>query len=89
MKEDVLRPAQLVDISRLKLSQIKAANGGVVTIQWSAMAGLNYRLQSKPELGESSWMDVAGDVTSNGPSAMKTDLAGATGQRFYRVIVLP
>jgi xanthine dehydrogenase YagS FAD-binding subunit len=29
MKEDVARPTQLVDISRLRLSQVRAANGGI------------------------------------------------------------
>lgn len=30
MKEDVARPTRLVDISRLKLTQVRAANGGIV-----------------------------------------------------------
>jgi len=29
MKEDVMRPTELVDVSRLKLTQIKSANGGL------------------------------------------------------------
>ncbi len=64
MKEDVLRPAQLVDISRLKLSQIKAANGGVVI---GAMAS-NTDTANHPVIRQSF------------PLLSQAILAGASGQ---------
>jgi hypothetical protein len=65
------------------------SSGGMVTIRWSALAGLSYRVQFKTNLGQASWTDLQGDVIANGPTATKTDSTTASGQRFYKLAVLP
>jgi len=63
--------------------------GESVAITWSAIAGRTYRVQFKSDLGESDWNDLAGDVTSNGSTASKTDTTISGPQRSYRVVLLP
>jgi hypothetical protein len=62
-------------------------NGGTVIIRWSALAGLGYRVQFKTTLDQPNWTDLSGDIVAAGTSATKNDVA--SGQRFYRVTVLP
>jgi len=59
-----------------------------VTISWNAVVGRTYRVQFKSDLGQLTWSDLAGDVTSTGAKAEKTDTTSAT-QRSYRVVLLP
>ena len=40
-------------------------------------------------LSDADWQKVSGTVTIIGNQARLTDLAPATGQRFYRVVLLP
>jgi hypothetical protein len=59
-----------------------------VTISWSSLPGITYRVQFKPDPGESTWIDLPGDVTAQGPTAFKTDVIDGDTQRYYRVIIL-
>jgi hypothetical protein len=65
------------------------ASRDTVTITWSALVGITYRVQFKPSQTESTWMDLPGDVTAQGATAMKTDVIDGAAQRYYRVLVLP
>ena len=56
-----------------------------VTISWTAIAGVTYRLQYKDAVDD-SWNDLTPDVTATGSIASSTDPISAT-TRFYRVIV--
>lgn len=58
-----------------------------VLLNWSAVPGRTYRVQSKAALSDSSWSDVAGDVVANAITATKTNIPGS--QRFYRVVESP
>jgi hypothetical protein len=66
-----------------------AASRDTVTITWSAMQGMTYRVQFKSNQNESTWTDLPGDVTATGSTAMKTDVIDGNTQRFYRVRILP
>jgi hypothetical protein len=57
------------------------------TISWPAVPGQTYRVQYKDSLGDATWQDVTGTVTTVGSAGFLTDLAPAAGQRFYRVVV--
>lgn len=64
-------------------------NSGVnLTIVWRSLAGSVYRVQSKTNLAQVDWEDVAGDVPASGPYASKV-IAHAGPQRFCRVVLLP
>jgi hypothetical protein len=63
--------------------------GGSVNLTWTAVAGLNYRLQYNTNLMGTNWTAVAGDVLAGGPTASKTDSPATNAARFYRVLQLP
>src|SRR5205814_5779764 len=41
-------------------------SGDTVTISWSALPGVTYRVQFNSEQSESNWTDLPGDVTAEG-----------------------
>jgi hypothetical protein len=59
-----------------------------VTINWSAVSGRVYRVQSATNL-PASWSDLPGDVTASGPTAFKVDSSPLVLIRYYRVTVVP
>jgi len=58
------------------------------TITWLAVSNLSYRVQSKTNLLDVAWNDLAPLVTATNSSADYVDLRGS-GSRFYRVMVVP
>jgi hypothetical protein len=61
--------------------------GGNFQLQWSAIAGMKYRVQFKNSLDAVAWLDLIPDVTSGANSAGFSDPLGSS-QRFYRVKVI-
>jgi hypothetical protein len=61
--------------------------GPAPTIAWPVAAGKSYRVQFKNDLRDSGWQDLSGGVTVIGTNGFAYDLAPATGQRFYRVML--
>jgi hypothetical protein len=65
-----------------------STSDGVLTLRWSALAGVTYRVQYKNSLTAPEWKPL-GDVTANGSTASIEDAEpgspGAAGQRFYRI----
>jgi Tol biopolymer transport system component len=55
-------------------------------ITWVARPGETYYVQFKDALTDPGWQPVSGTVTITGNEAHLTDLAPASGQRFYRVV---
>jgi len=66
--------------------QSAAVTGTDFQLQWSAIAGVKYRVQFKNALDDASWTDLVPEVTAVGAVANFSDPVGA-GQRFYRVSV--
>jgi hypothetical protein len=66
-----------------------SAAGGVVSLTWSAISGSTYRVQYRVDLVASNWADLPPDVQATNNTASAVDGAGAIGQRFYRVVLLP
>ena len=62
------------------------ADGLVLT--WNAAAGVNYQVQRKSNLAETSWQ-VLGLLTATNSTASWTDPKGNAPQRFYRVVAMP
>jgi len=63
---------------------------GPVRIFWSAVPGKMYRVQFKSSLLDSIWSDLSGDVLANDTTGFKDDpTAETTGQRYYRVLLVP
>ena len=60
------------------------------TLSWSAVAGVNYRVQHKADISSATWSDLSGDVTAAGTNATKVDTSvSGTSKRIYRIRVLP
>ena len=77
----------VIVVPRPTISSI-VVSGGQVAIDWSAIDGQTYRVQSKNSLSD-PWNNVPGDVIAAGSVATKMDSSSLTTQRFYRVMVLP
>ncbi len=74
-------------IAPLAITSISVTNGAV-TITWTAISGTTYRVQYKNDLSDAAWNTLPPDVTATGSAASKIDPLG-TGQRFYRLQLLP
>jgi hypothetical protein len=75
-------------VSRPTLTGIHLS-GDVVNVSWTALAGQGYRLQYKTNVNDPDWTDVLPEVIATGASATQTDAFDPTGNRLYRVLVLP
>jgi hypothetical protein len=61
-----------------------------VRIFWSAVLGKKYRVQFKDSLLDPAWTDLPGDVVAADTTEFADDAtSGATGQRYYRVRLVP
>jgi autotransporter-associated beta strand protein len=60
-------------------------SGTDVTLVWTSVPGLTYRVQYKSDLNAAGWTDLAPDVTATGATTTKIDSVGAATQRFYRI----
>ena len=63
-------------------------SGTNVTLTWTAVSNLTYRLEFNPNLTPSNWSALGADVTSQSNFASKVDSLTPTN-RFYRVRLLP
>jgi hypothetical protein len=62
---------------------------GIVTLSWSAIAGLSYQPQFKTNLTDANWTAFPSNVLASGPTADVTDTNSANTSLFYRIYVLP
>jgi len=63
--------------------------GNEVTIRWTGIVGRTYRVQFKQTLNDPDWTDLDGDVPAETGDMLKMDtMAGASGQRYYRVLLM-
>jgi len=62
---------------------------GTVSLAWSALPGVQYQVQYKTTLAQTSWANLGavGTATTNPMTVL--DTTGANSQRFYRVGLLP
>ncbi len=76
--------------SILRVITLSSPQSGPVQIFWSAVSGKTYRVQFKATVSDPTWTNLDGDVTATDESGYKVDpLAGATEQRYYRILVVP
>jgi len=66
-----------------------SVSNSVVTIKWSAVSNLNYRLQYLQFLTGSAWSNVVPDITATGSTVTATNGVSNATQRFYRVMLVP
>jgi hypothetical protein len=81
---DVLRFFGLLDPPQMLSAQI---SGNSLVLNWTANAGIKYRIQYKANLNDALWSNIAPDVTATNTMCSVTQpIAG--GQRFYRVFLV-
>lgn len=76
------------DASVLRVMTLSALGASSTTVFWSAAPGRTYRVQFKSAVNDSAWTELAGDVVAAGTTGSKVDSAPASGQRFYRVLLV-
>lgn len=81
---DVLRFFDLLSAPTILPSTI---TGNTITLNWSASAGVTYRVQYTTDLSSGSWTTLSPDVIATTTIASKTDTLDIV-PRFYRVILL-
>jgi hypothetical protein len=69
-------------------TSIAIGPGGTVSLFFSAVPGRTYRVEFKDNLSAPVWTPVGPDLPAAGPTVSASDNAGATPQRFYRVLLL-
>lgn len=62
---------------------------GIVTLTWSAIAGLSYQPQYETNLADNVWTAFPSNVVAAGPIASITDTNGTNTNLFYRISVVP
>ncbi|MFM2082520.1 MAG: hypothetical protein RL380_1211 [Verrucomicrobiota bacterium] len=65
-----------------------STTNSTVTLAWSALPNVTYRVQYKTNLLQASWLDLTGNITTSG-SSLTTNLPVTGTQRFYRITALP
>ena len=58
--------------------------GNTIVLNWTASAGLKYRLQFKTDLNNPTWTEIASDITATNTVCSSTQPT-AGEQKFYRV----
>ena len=62
---------------------------GIVTLTWSAIAGLSYQPQFETNLTDNVWTAFPSNVLAAGPITSTTDTNSANTNLFYRIFVAP
>ena len=65
------------------------ATRGVLTLNWSAQAGLNYQAQYKTNLNQANWINLGNSMIATNAIVTLTDPIGPAAQKFYRLAVTP
>lgn len=62
---------------------------GVVTLQWSALSGLDYQVQYVTNLAAANWINLGGPIPATNGVVTTSDILPPDPQRFYRLVLLP
>jgi len=61
---------------------------GIVTVNWSAVAGQSYRLEYIDSLQDTNWNGPGSNILATQATASAMDFVGGASQRFYRVVLV-
>ncbi len=73
-------------LSSFSVGILQPSAGQGPTLTWPVVTGVSYQVQFKNHLNDAFWQVLNGNVTLVGNQGYVTDLAPATGQRFYRIL---
>jgi hypothetical protein len=66
-----------------------AAAGTNVLLTWTALPGVHYAVQFKPNLQITNWSEFPGDVTTQTNTATKIDSLQSGQERYYQIRIVP
>ena len=67
--------------------RVATGAGGVLTLQWAAVAGQRYRVQIKSQLNAPVWQELAVVTAASDTASFEVSPGSEAGQRFYRLAV--
>jgi hypothetical protein len=70
-----------------RITRIELPSPGVVSLEWSSVAGKTYRVDFKNSLSAPAWQQLGGIISATGPSSSATDNSAGGASRFYRVVL--
>jgi uncharacterized repeat protein (TIGR03803 family) len=82
-------PATLTVKPSPPLLHVAVQSNGMLTLTWSAVPGRNYQLQSKLNLGSTTWSNVGNPLLATSETVETSTAIDSSSQLFYRVILLP
>ncbi len=69
--------------------QATAPGNGSIQLAWTALAGVQYQVQYKTNLAQTSWINLSTNITATTNPMTLSDHIGPDPRRFYRVMLLP
>jgi hypothetical protein len=63
--------------------------GGTVQLNWTTIANQRYQLQASADLSSANWSNVGGVVAATNNLVSVEEVLNDSGQRFYRVLLVP
>jgi len=63
--------------------------GGVLTANWSVVAGQTYQSQYCTDLSKTNWINLGASAPATNGTMTVSDVVGPDPQRFYRLALLP
>ena len=72
-----------------QLGPLAVQPNGTISFQVGTIPGRTYTVQYKEQLTAPTWTTLGTDITASGPEIAVTDTIVGSGQRFYRVMLVP
>jgi uncharacterized repeat protein (TIGR03803 family) len=79
----------LLTLAEPPVFQTVTQTGGTFAFTWSATQGQVYQVQSTANLNSGPWTNLSSAVTATNSIMGASDVIGSSGQKFYRVILVP
>jgi len=71
-------------------AELLPASGGIMSLRYTPVPGITYRVEYSPSLGPGSWLLLADQLHAGGTPLLVTDPASAgVSRRFYRLMPVP
>jgi hypothetical protein len=79
----------ITQVTQSPVIQSIMVNPTNVVLTWNSVSNSVYRIQYCSDLGATNWTDLSPNVTATANTASGSDNAPVTGQRYYRVLLVP
>jgi uncharacterized repeat protein (TIGR03803 family) len=79
----------LLTLAVLPVFQTITQTGGTFSFTWSATPGQTYQVQYTANLNSAFWTNLTSAATATNSIMSASDVISPSGQRFYRVVLVP